>query len=671
MNNLSPRKPARKSSVLVESLEPRRLLAAFGVPWPEPRDLTISFPADGVQVGTETNTIGAMLDQIAIRQEWQELALRAFQTWAIHADINVGLRNDSNLAFGVPGFLQNDPRFGDFRIGAIPQTGLLANSIPFQAIAGSYSGDILINSNQSFRYHDWDSDLPPDPTTLGPTDRDLFSLLLNETGNALGLDDNLLEWSVMFRQYTTPKGVLSVEDVADIQALYGARTDPYELVSNGQLVTAALVPMPVGIDIEAETIRTRGSIQNEADVDVYRIVPLPGKDSVSIRLLSSGISLLKSRLEILNASGQVLAEADAASVFDNDVELNIQGLIGLPEIFVRVVAIDSIYSAGDYVLEVDYRSPTVQATSLVPMEFHGGPGTLGVNFPLITSETGINDTRANASMLTSSSIGSGTRFEWTSSIASATDVDYWKITAPAEVSDRLVIHVAGIGLEQPSLRMHVRDANGERVGARGILRDDGTWSLEVSQPVANQDYYIRISVDTSSNVSVGNYVAVAEFSTPMSQMNHLATGAVDSTIDRFVEWNAGKTRLYRFDLNASAASSEHSVALTIYDAYTLEPRFAFVSRSGTTRTAMVWLPEGDYILRFAAVSSSNLPVPMVTYTLTCDGLSDDQDEDSQDPGDYSDYDPYYYEPIDTIVPEDPDYEYSYTYDDDEYYYVFY
>ena len=143
------RKPKPRSTV--ESLESRRLLVAFGAPWPDARDLTISFPDDQVDVGGYENDIQSTLDQIATRQEWQELSLRAYQTWAIHADINVGLRNDHNVAFGSPGLTVGDPRFGEFRIGAFPQQGILASSVPFQAIAGTYSGDLLLNSNEQFQ----------------------------------------------------------------------------------------------------------------------------------------------------------------------------------------------------------------------------------------------------------------------------------------------------------------------------------------------------------------------------------------------------------------------------------------------------------------------------------------------------------------------------------------
>ena len=195
----------------IQSLEDRRLLTVFGNAWPEPRDLTISFPADGVEIGKDQNDVNALLDAIATRQDWQELALRAYQTWAVHADLNVGLRNDYNNDFGVPGKVVGDPRFGEFRIGAFPQTGLIANSVPFQAVAGTFSGDLVLNSNQQFRFHDWSNDEGPDPATIGTNERDLFSLLLHESGNTLGLDDNLLEWTVMYgstlldhREYGNP-----------------------------------------------------------------------------------------------------------------------------------------------------------------------------------------------------------------------------------------------------------------------------------------------------------------------------------------------------------------------------------------------------------------------------------------------------------------------------------
>ena len=356
-NKIQRRKSVR---IEVESLESRRLLAAFGTPWQNARDLSVSFPSDDVQVGNVSNDINATLDQVATREEWQELALRAYQTWSIHTNINIALQADHNLNFGAPGKLVNDPRFGEFRIGAFPQEGLLASSLPFQTVGGTYSGDVLLNSNQHWTFHDWANNEAPDPATLGPDDRDLFSLLLHETGNTLGIEDNDLEWSVLFRHYTSPKGVLSQEDIDAVVQLYGQRTDPYELAPNDALASASLISAPVDFDTTAEVIRTRGSLQSGADVDVYQIVPHAGQDEVTVRLNAQGVSLLMSRIEILDSAGQVLATDTSDSVFANDNSVHVTGLTDHDAIYIRISALD----ADDCLL---YTSPSPRDATLSRM----------------------------------------------------------------------------------------------------------------------------------------------------------------------------------------------------------------------------------------------------------------------------------------------------------------
>ncbi|MCA9137784.1 MAG: matrixin family metalloprotease [Planctomycetales bacterium] len=650
----------------LQTLEDRRLLTVFGTAWPDERNLRISFPSDGVQIGNHQNEVNQLLDLIATRQEWQELALRAYQTWAVHADINVGLRNDYNVDFGAPGLTVGDPRFGEFRIGAIPQQGLVANSVPFQAVAGTYSGDLVLNSNQNFTFHDWADNAGPDPSTISPNDRDLFSLFLHETGNTLGLDDNLLNWSVMFRQYTVPKGVLAAEDIAAIQALYGQRSDPYELVDNGQIQAASLIPTPAGIDPNHDVIRTRGSLRTGDDVDTYKIVPAPNFDSVTVRVRTAGVSLLQSRLEILDSFGQVISQTSADSVFDNDNELTIVGLQNYSEIYLRIAATDpsDIYSVGDYWVEVDYRDPAERASDPTPGSYDSGPDTLFANYDLIDSESGVNDDIEDAADLTATSPSSGERFEFTSSVSGASDVDYFRMTAPATVWGRLVVHVSGVGLVKPDVRLSVVDSSGQSVGTAAKLRADGTFTVEVASPQASQDYFIKVSVDPNSTVGVGNYVAVAEFEAPAAQMNDLVNGDLTSAVDTFVRWTAGKTKLFRFDLSATSNDARQAVRLTVYDAHTREIKAVVVAHAGVMRTGLAWLQQGEYILRFTAISNGAAPVTGCSFLLTTDGISDDQDEDPDDPSDDPDYDPYSYtyEYTYEYYYQDPPYEYY------EYYY---
>lgn len=646
MRHSYPRKHVTK--IGLQNLEDRRMLAAFGTPWPDARELTISFPSDGVAIKQDVNNIKATLDQVAPRQEWQELALRAYQTWAINADLNVGLRNDYDVKFGTPGLTSKDPRFGEFRIGAFPQLGVLANSVPFQAIAGTHSGDLLLNSNESFKFHDWNDGLPPDPASLETGDRDLFSLLLHEAGNTLGIADNLDLDSVMYGRYVGPKGELTADDIASIQALYGQRSDPFEQFDNGQVQTAAIIPTPVGLDPATQVIRSPGSLSSGSDVDTYRIDPIAGQTDVTIRLRSAGISLLMSTLQVLDEAGQVIGESTSASVFNNDNVVQIGGLSTHAALYVRVLPADAsdIYSVGDYLIEVDYRDASVQASGPVSAGYQSGSESVFANFDLVDSDDVVGGTVAQAQPIAANSFGESLKYEVESSISYAGDLDFWKITAPANVEGRLLVQVAGVGTDRPDMRLVVVDGAGQPVGTAARLQSDGTFSVEVAQPDPGQDYFVRISVDPTSTVGVGNYVAVAEFQTPNSQMNHMATGQVSQEADDFIRWTSSEARLFQFSLLAEGSSPDQAIRLTIYDAHTKQVQMIVVAQAGVTRGGYAWLQEGDYIFRFSAIVAGQDDPSQVGYSLFIDGISDDQDD--QDDGDTDDgyvYDYYYaYEP---------------------------
>jgi hypothetical protein len=150
-------------------------------------------------------------------------------------------------------------------------------------------------------------------------------------------------------------------------------------------------------------------------------------------------------------------------------------------------------------------------------------------------------------------------------------------------------------------------------------------------------------------------------------MNDLASGNVSSTVDDYILWTNQKSKLLRFDLAVQGAANSEAVQLTIYDAHTHEVAMVLVTQSARTRTGFAWLAEGDYILRFAAVSRVGAPVTGVSYTLTADGISDDQnpEDEAPPPPDSNYYDYYEYDPADHPPPADDPYVDDYTYD---YYY---
>ena len=102
----------------------------------------------------------------------------------MHADINFAVKPDGGQPLGDPGPDQDDPRFGDIRIGAVPMSpDVLSISVPHDPfLSGTWSGDILLNSTVAF-----------DGGGV-----DLFPVLLHEVGHVLGLDHSADPASVMF-----------------------------------------------------------------------------------------------------------------------------------------------------------------------------------------------------------------------------------------------------------------------------------------------------------------------------------------------------------------------------------------------------------------------------------------------------------------------------------------
>src|SRR6516164_10655923 len=92
---------ARVRHLRIEQLEDRTVLSAFGVPWPDPEHLTLSFVPDGTQVGTAQSNLFQLLNAKYPTAVWENEILRAFQTWAVNANINIGMVPDSGLPIGT------------------------------------------------------------------------------------------------------------------------------------------------------------------------------------------------------------------------------------------------------------------------------------------------------------------------------------------------------------------------------------------------------------------------------------------------------------------------------------------------------------------------------------------------------------------------------------------
>lgn len=621
-------------TIQLEQLETRHLMA-FGTPWPDARNLTLSFPDDEVAVGAYRNELRHTMDQVTDRQVWKTEVARAFQTWAVETNLSIGLRNDRSDSFGTVGLPVRDPRFGDIRVGAFPQSqSVLANAVPFSSQSGTWAGDLLLNSDVDFVWNDWGTGTPQSASEV-----DLFSVLLHEAGNSLGIADNANPASVMFQSYNGPKGSLTTIDREAIRSLYGVRSDAYEAQSNNTMGTAALIRRRTA---SADVTSIRGSINSRSDVDFYRYVPRVGQTEVSVRLEASGVSFLKSKIEVLNSRGEKISDAKVDSIFENNMSIRVSSLDSLDQLFIKVASnSNDVFGMGEYRLVLDYR-PESQQPLLFPASQDGEDDAVWQHVDidqlfrsagLMDREIGANDTLSRATeMFAPQGFLDKTRFEVLSSLQSTRDVDFWKFTTPSMVEGRVHLSFTPLGIaSQGSFNVDIVNAQGVSVRNKTIVRADGSWSLEVYEPAPSTTYFI--SVRTNPNVTHNgiNYLLTVNLATDPINAVSLFSGTITGTGSQDHYLTINKTQLYHFDLLASGGTRDNGLQMTIIDLRTGLDVFVIATPNQVRRGDAVWLDEGNYLVRFTPRNRAGTPSRTIAFSARIAELSDDQGPRLADP----------------------------------------
>jgi hypothetical protein len=584
---------SHRTSLRLEGLEQRLTPANFGNPWADARHLTISFAPDGTDIAGTGSTLHQELTPTTSEALWKQEILRAFQTWAYHANVNLAVVADDGSAFGSPGPVQGNGRHGDIRIGARPlDASEIAVGTPFD-LFDSWSGEVVFNSAFTFS------------SAGAGAGFDLFTVALQEAGHVLGLGNSPNLASAMYTQYQGTRTGLSVGDVASIQALYGPRVaDRYEgsspapIALINSLNDIHLLDGTIGV----ETQVVAADIGSRSDVDWYQFNAPLLQRTFDVSLQTSGISSLRSKLTVYDYWGRVVGSEIATDPTSGDLRVRVRGFL-LAKYYVRVESAGGdAFGAGAYRLAVVSAGSNLLAQ--LPLPFLRTLDQLGNEVEGLATNLGVLGSPRDGSW--DATYRSGL---WTS-----TDIDTYRIRTGTDETGSLVVFVTATGSETFDPWVEVRDAAGNLVAAEVLSRQGGTMAIQVRDPGADREYFVRVrSRQPSDAGNRGDYLlAIDSRSTPVELTTYAELTLSSETPSTTYGFVTQKNQLHHFVFDSPLADPSRQVELTMTIRDENGQVIRQVSWNALDPTSFsVLLDAGNYSIEFAAMPLDGGPLPLV------------------------------------------------------------
>lgn len=596
----------RRTRLTVTQLEDRSVPATFGYTWVNPDNITFSVVPDGTDVAGVKSTLHATLNATMSQSAWTAEIQNAFQAWVNVAGINVSRTWDNGAALGGSAPLQGSPLFGDIRISARPlSANVMAITNP-PDLTSPWAGEIVLNSNKVF--------------TLNGADgtASLRRVLLQETGHALGLGNSADECSVMYEHGGSP--CLDAADVAAIQALYGPQVnDVYEGTKGNDTVGTAA---PLGyiassgslafgdVDSSGQLLVAR-AVLTAGDVDYYTFKQPSGTTTALVSVQSSGLSMLRARVQVFDGDGQLVKTA-TPSAWSTNVTLLLSNLSPGKTYSIRVDAEPgTAFAVGGYRIGVGAPLATLLDQASATNTSAGG-----IARSVVLGEDNGTTTASNDTIRTATNLGKVAAAEsarWDVSVASqfatATDVDVYKVRTLADAPPVMLVAAWSTAGADPEVT--VTTADGQVLKATVLTNTASTNVIQIEGIKAKTDYFITIrakSFGTGSGAKA--YRLGVDFRQDAVAQTPLAAATLSGDTNQ-IQQTMTVTRSEGFQFTLSATNTTDAVAtaarLTVFDA-TGTAVFTTVARTGETVSGFVLLHPGTYTIVIAGATADGSPL---------------------------------------------------------------
>jgi hypothetical protein len=376
-----PRSRGRTTRPALELLEGRLLLyATLGAQWVYGSRITYSFVPDGTSVGGTPSVLFQTLNAKFPTATWQQQFQKAAAVWQAVANVNLAQVPDDGSPIGVNGNQQDDPRFGDIRFSAIPQSsGTLASCfLPPPINGGSDAGDISLNSTVNWQIN---------------SSYDIETVAIHEIGHALGMGHSLITTACMYAFYNGQKQALTGDDTAGIQSIYGApQYDQFNSGGQSNGTYGKAVNVTPYIDSNAQVAIGNLDITTGSQAEwFYVTAPSSTTGTMVATVQSSALSSLNPKVTVFTSSLKPLGMVGSSNYGDT-VSFSVSGVVPGQGYYIRA-SNNGGSSNGAFGLELNFGSmpqPPIPPPNTVVLQQsdQGGGGIQGpVQLPPQASDT--------------------------------------------------------------------------------------------------------------------------------------------------------------------------------------------------------------------------------------------------------------------------------------------